>query len=221
MENEQGSAADASGWRARQVYVMAAICLMVGTALGYFFRGSGATPASHNTAMAAPVPSQPASANTHAQPQPMPTLEQMKKMADAKAGPLLEKLKADPNNVTVLNQVGTVYESTHQFKEAQQYFEKALKIEPRNVPIRTEMASCMYYNGDVDGALSQLDQSLKYSPKDINSLYNLGMIKWKGKNDPAGALAAWKKLLKENPAFEKRSAVEHSLALLKQQASIK
>jgi cytochrome c-type biogenesis protein CcmH/NrfG len=61
------------------------------------------------------------------------------------------------------------------------------------------MASCLFYNGDVDGAISQLQQSLHYDPKDANSLFSLGMIKWQGKRDSKGAMAAWQQLLKSNP----------------------
>jgi len=34
----------------------------------------------------------------------------------------------------------------------------------------------------VDGAISQL-QSVHFDPKDANSLFNLGMMKWRGKQD--------------------------------------
>ncbi len=131
----------------------------------------------------------------------MPSLEQMKQMADAKAAPLLEKLKADPNNTDLLVKVGDLYQSTHQFKEAAVYYEKASQIDPKNVPVRTQLASCLYYQGDVDGAISQLQQALHYDPKDANSLFNLGIMKLQGKKDTKGALAAWQLLLKLESAI--------------------
>jgi cytochrome c-type biogenesis protein CcmH/NrfG len=138
----------------------------------------------------------------------------MKQMADKKAAPLLEKLKGDPNNSDLLIQVGNIYKSTHQFKDAAGYYDKALQVDPKNVAIRTEMASCLYYNGDVDGAISQLQQSLHYDPKDANSLFNLGMIKWRGKQDDKGALAAWQQLLKSNPQLsaDRKAAVQKLIA---------
>ena len=160
----------AAAWRASQVYTMAIICLAVGLAIGYLFRGSQSQ---------SPAPSQSAAANSGqaAGMHQMPSLEQMKHMADTKAQPLLEKLKADPNNSDVLFQLGNIYRSTHQFKEAIEYYQKASNSDPKNIAIRTELASCMYYNGDVEGAITELQQSLKQNPKDINSLFNLGMIK--------------------------------------------
>ncbi len=223
MENQAGPANATPRWRTSQVYIMAAACLVVGIAVGYLFRGSASPDLPRNATVAAAPAATPGATGNQAMPSqhPTPTLEQMKKMADVKAKPLMDQLTKDPQNPKLLNQVGIVYEATHQFKEAEQYFQRALKVDPRNVAIRTEMASCMYYDGDIDGALSQLEQSLQYSPNDINSLYNLGMIRWQGKNDAAGALSAWEKLLKENPKFEKRAAVETSVARLKQETAAK
>jgi cytochrome c-type biogenesis protein CcmH/NrfG len=197
-------------WQAKQVYAMAVISLVVGLAIGYLFRGSQSP--------AAPPP-QPAANAQSAAPagamgRHMPSLEEMKQMADKKAAPLLEKLKTDPNNSGLLIQVGKIYSSTHQFKEAASYYGKALQVDPKNVAIRTEMASCLYYNGDVDEAISQLQQSLHYDPKDANSLFNLGMIKWQGKQDSKGALAAWQQLLKANPQLsaERKASVQKLMA---------
>jgi cytochrome c-type biogenesis protein CcmH/NrfG len=138
----------------------------------------------------------------------------MKQMADKKAEPLLEKLKSDPNNSDLLIQAGNIYLSTHQFKEAGGYFDRVLQIDPKNVAIRTEMASCLYYSGDVDGAISQLQRSLHYNPKDANSLFNLGMMKWQGKQDSKGAVAAWQELLKSNPELspERKATVQKLMA---------
>jgi len=169
----------------------------------------------------APVAAQPASmpAGPSTGSHPMPTMEQMKQMADKMAAPLLEKLKANPNDTNLLIQVGNIYEKTHQFKPAAEYYEKALKVDPKNVEIRNEMASCLYYSGDVDGALSQLQQSLKADPKNVNALFNLGMVLWKGKNDTDGAVAAWQQLLKSNPGLDRKPVVEKMIAEAKTQRS--
>ena len=206
-----------SFWQAKQVYAMAVICLVVGLAIGYLFRGSQSPapppqPAANaQAAQATPTNAQPAAGAMGGH---MPSLEEMKQMADKKAAPLLEKLKGDPNNSDLLIQVGNIYKSTHQFKEAASYYDKALQIDPKNVAIRTEMASCLYYNGDVDGAISQLQQSLRVDPKDANSLFNLGMIRWQGKQDSKGAVAAWQQLLKSNPQLsaERKATVQKLMA---------
>jgi cytochrome c-type biogenesis protein CcmH/NrfG len=155
-----------SVWQAKQVYAMAAVCLLLGLAIGYLFRDSQSP--------APPVPlaggNQPA-ATAGPMGGQIPTLEDMKQMADKKAAPLLEKLKSDPNNSDLLIQIGNIYKATHQFKDAAGYYDKVVHLDPKNVAIRTELASCLYYGGDVDGAISQLQQSLRYDPVDANSLF--------------------------------------------------
>jgi cytochrome c-type biogenesis protein CcmH/NrfG len=202
-----------SSWQAMQVYALAVICLVVGLAIGYLFRGSQSPAPPAQPSASAPANAQP-SAPAGAMGGHMPSLEQMKQMADKKAAPLLEKLKSDPKNSDLLSQVGNIYKSTHQFKEALGYYNKAVEVDPKNVAIRTELASCLYYNGDVDGAISQLQQALRYDPKDANSLFNLGMIKWQGKQDSKGAVAAWQQLLKSNPQLsaERKATVQKLMA---------
>jgi cytochrome c-type biogenesis protein CcmH/NrfG len=211
------------GWQAKQVYVLAAICLILGVTLGYLVRGSAApqvppTPAATAMPIAAPDKASPAG-ETH----PRLSLEQMKHMADKQAEPLLAKLQKNPNDAALLIQVGNIYRSTHQFKEATDYYGKSLQVDPTNVRIRTEMASCLYYTGEVDKALQQLQLALQTDPKDPNSLFNLGLIKWREKKDPGGALSAWQQLLKSNPKLDpgKKSQVQKLMAEVKQQNAIK
>ena len=205
---------------------MAAICLVLGLALGYLFRGS------QTQATTVPAPVVTAAASTPAAPpeppaatsggaHPMPTLDEMKQMADKKAEPLLAKLKTDPNNAGLLIQVAKIYEATHQFQQAASYFQKASQANPKDDDVRIQLASCLFYIGDNDGAIAQLQKVLEDRPKDVNSLFNLGFIQWKGKNDAAGAVTIWQKLLKAHPELEpaKKEQVQRLIAQASQPKS--
>ena len=194
-------------WRPTVVYGMASACLLLGLAIGYLLRGSE----SHSAI--ASSPSHAAAPDPHAsRSMQMPSMEQMKAMADRKVEPLLAQLKSDPKNKDLLLRVAYFYKSAHQFKDAAAYFDRALKVDAKNVSVRTEMASCLYYDGNVDGALEILQESLMQNPADANSLFNLGVIRWKGKKDASGAIAAWKQLLKTNPNLDKKPIVERMIA---------
>ena len=215
MDESKEVRGSSPAWKPLQTYTLATICLVIGLAIGYLVRGSAAPStvvAPQETAQAA-QPGQPARAPQQA----MPSLDQMKQMADKQAAPLLEKLKANPKDADVLNQLGTLYRATHQFKTAIDYYQKSLDINPRNVGARTDLASCLYYLGDVDGALAQLDKSLSYDPKHMGTLMNIGIIRWKGKNDVDGAVAAWQKALKLNPDPQNKQLIEHMIAEARQQ----
>ena len=69
----------------------------------------------------------------------------------------------------------------------------------------------------MDEALKQLQLVLKTDPKNSNALFNMGMMKWKGKDDAAGAIAAWEELLRSNPDLDRKSTVEQMIAEAKSQ----
>lgn len=200
-----------TGWKPLHVYIMATLSLLVGVAVGYLVRGS----APSADAPSVKVGLTAASASNAPQ---MPSLDDMKRVADQQVEPLLAQLKTDPNNPDLLNHIGNIYRMTHQFQTAASYYEKSLALNPKNVGPRTDLASCLYYQGDVDGAIAQLEKSLTYDPNHAGTLFNLGMIRWQGKKDAAGATAAWEMLLKQHPEYKNRQMVENLIAEAKQHA---
>jgi len=232
MQNEPAMASTPSPSSLRvRIYIKACLSLVVGLAAGYLFRGTQLAPASAarsaNVGQAsiqtsalpgrdipATGPTKPIAGSPHAAMNGgrMPSLEQMKQMADTQAAPLLEKLKTDPSNSALLGQLGTIYHTTHQFKRAADYYNKAVQADPKNVALRTKLASSLYRSGDSDGAIKQLNQALRYDPNDANCLFDLGLIKLDGKQDGKGAMAAWQRLLKSNPQLsEDRKATVQKL----------
>jgi len=207
-------------WQPRPLLAMCAVCLATGFLAGYLLRGSASAPVQAPSA-AAGMPSAEAMASagqTLPTPKDMPSLDDLQRMADKKAEPLLVKLKSDSKNPQLWNQVGLIYKSAHQFKQSEGYFEKSLQYDPKILGVRADYASCMYYTGDVDGALAQLNQSLTYDPKHAGTLMNLGIIKWRGKNDANGAIAAWEQLLQYHPDFPQKDLVQQMLTQAKQSA---
>jgi TPR repeat/Tetratricopeptide repeat len=150
----------------------------------------------------------------------MPSMAEMKQMADKQAAPLLAKLKSNPNDTSLLVQVAAVYHTTYQFKEAAAYYSKAAQLDPKNVATRTKLASSLYRAGDADGAIAQLNQALTYDPKDANALFDLGIIRVQAKHDAKGAMVAWQQLLRANPQLspDRKEAVQKLIAAV--QASL-
>jgi cytochrome c-type biogenesis protein CcmH/NrfG len=227
MENEPNPEPVSKKLFSTPILVMCIVCLGMGFLAGYLLRGAAPTALQARASalnVAAPSPQamgEPAATPSPEQQAPhnMPTLEDLKRMADKKAAPLLEKLKSDQKNPQLENQVGLIYENAHQFKDAAGHFEKSLRYDPKNIGVRADYASCLFYTGDVDGALAQLNQSLTYDPKHAGTLMNIGIIKWRGKKDVDGAVAAWEKVLQYHPDFPQKALVEHMIAEAKQSKS--
>jgi cytochrome c-type biogenesis protein CcmH/NrfG len=222
-----------------RVYALAVICLVAGLPIGYLLRGSQSPVSVVRQAASAVVESAPAGAMRGGdtpsrderkqvagqQPVPavnaappshlamgggrMPSPEELKRMADMQAAPLVEKLKSDPSNTALLIQAGAIYHAALQFREAAAYYGRAVRVDPANAAFRIKLASSLFRGGDVDGAIAQLNRALVDDPKNANALFDLGMIRLRGKKDGKGALADWQRLLKSNPQLspDRKAAV--------------
>ncbi len=50
----------------------------------------------------------------------------------------------------------------------------------------------------------------------VYTLFNMGVVKWQGKGDPKGAVAAWEQLLKTNPDYPEKARVLELIERAKQ-----
>jgi tetratricopeptide (TPR) repeat protein len=204
-------------WTSVQAYTLAVICMLVGIAAGWFIRGSQSPVA---TAAETAGASAPAAGGANAGTQ-TPTPAQMQQMADTQAGPLLEKLNADPANAGLLESIGNIYYDAQQFPTAIDYYQRALKVEPANTGVRTDMATAYWYTGNADAAIAEFQKSLSYEPNKANTLFNLGIVEWQGKMDIDKALGAWQKLLDTNPNYEGKDKVLQLMAQAKKHSGVK
>ncbi len=208
-EEKQAGKDESVRWSPLQVYTMALLCLVLGFAVGYLIRGSATTGRPVPADSSAAAPAQMPGAGTMSGAQPTP--EQMKKMGDTKAAPLLEQLKKNPNDAETLKKVAQIYLATHQFELAATYFEKAAAVKP-SAELLTALGNTYYYAGATDKAIDALNRALKLDPKYADALFNLGMMKWEEKGDAKGAIECWQRLLKTNPNHPRRAEVEQVIA---------
>ena len=205
-------------WSGAQAAALVVVCLLAGTAGGSLLRRSSTKPTTPQV-KAAPAPAavagQPVPANFGWQ-SAAPSPEQLKQAADSQAAPILEKLKADPNNAGLLASVGNLYYDAKQYPTAIEYYERSLKVLPADTSVRTDLGTAYWYTGNADTAIAQFNKSLTYDPTKADTLFNLGIVKWQGKKDSPGAIAAWQKLLDTNPAYPNRDGVMQLIAQAQQ-----
>ena len=89
-------------------------------------------------------------------------------------------------------------------------------MQPANTSVRTDLGTTYWYTGHADAAIAQFNKSLTYDPNKPDTLFNLGIVKWQGKKDGPGAVAAWNKLLETNPAYPNKDAVLQLMAQAQQ-----
>lgn len=186
---------------------------MLGLCGGWLIRRSVAAPVPNSALGSASNagPSEPSSADFSSVPA-VPAPEDLKKAADTQAAPLLDQLNDDPTNAALLAQVGNLYYDAKQYPIAIDYYERCLKSQPNDTSVRTDLGTAYWYKGDADTAIAQFNQALSIEPTKADTLFNLGIVKWQGKKDAQGAIAAWQKLLDTNPDYPNRDNVLQLIA---------
>jgi cytochrome c-type biogenesis protein CcmH/NrfG len=120
----------------------------------------------------------------------------------------------DPANVQSRVQLGNMYFDAERYQDAIEWYEAALKLSPNDVNVSTDLGVCFYYTNQPDRAVRQLEESLRIDPRHAKSLLNLGIVKAFGKQDLAGAAAAWEQVIKIDPNSQEAQAAQRSLANL-------
>jgi tetratricopeptide (TPR) repeat protein len=230
QKTARAKASSNANWTGTQAYSMAVICLVIGIAAGWFLKSSqapGSEPVSTSDANAG-------SASNLANPATFgktpPSAAEFKRIADSQVQPMVDQLRMTPNDPNLLAQIGNSYfdsgescrqtnqECPDEFRSAIDYYERALKIQPSNSNVRTDMGIA-WWEGlhDSDKAIQAFNTALSFEPSKPQTLQSLGIVKWKGKNDPKAAIAAWQKLLHDNPNYEKKDQIQQLIVEAQQQ----
>ena len=157
-----------------------------------------------------PVPAQAPAAQTAAAAPPAakPAID------EAQASALRNIAEKDPANVQSRVQLGNMYFDAERYQEAIRWYDEAFKLNDRDVNVSTDLGVCYYYTEQPDRAIRQLEESLRIDPKHTKSLLNLGIVKAFGKQDLAGASAAWEEVVRLDPASAEAQAAQRALANL-------
>ena len=202
-------------WSAQQAVTLAFFALLLGVCGGWLIRRSVAASVPQTvevvsapdagTSVGQSVPSQPAPVSWG--PTPVaPSAQELKLAADNQAAPLLAELKSKPAKL------GNLYYDAEQYPTAIEYYERSLKAQPSDPSVRTDLGTAYWYRGDPDTALAEFNKALAIAPTKPDTLFNLGIVKWQGKKDAQGAIAAWQKLLDTNSNYTNREKVQQLMA---------
>jgi len=99
--------------------------------------------------------------------------------------------EADANMYATL---GGIYQRLGQCPKAMDLYQKALTIDPKNVPVLAGYAQCQAAQGNVDGAIVSLEQVVAFNPGAVDEFRQLGELYTK-KNRDADAISMYKKYL--------------------------
>jgi len=174
--------------------------VLVGWIIGSQAGGRGPEP---TASAAAAAPSQ-SSAASSGQQQPMP-------LDESRASAMKSTAQQNPSDAVTRVQLGDMYFDAGRFPEAAQWYEAALKIQPKDPNVSTDLGIAYYYMNQSDKALAQFDTSLAIDPKHAKTLLNIGIVRAFGKGDLKGAADAFQKVVTLAPTSEEARAAKQAL----------
>ncbi len=113
-------------------------------------------------------------------------------------------------------ELGNVYFDAERYTEAVEWYEQALRLEPGDANVSTDLGVAYYYTDRPDKAIEQFEQSLRIDPKHTKTMLNMGIVKAFGKQDLAGAAAAWQQVIATAPDSPEAQAAKKALDGLQQ-----
>jgi cytochrome c-type biogenesis protein CcmH/NrfG len=112
---------------------------------------------------------------------------------------LEDRLKADPKDFATLRQLGDLRYDERNYTEAATIYARALEVHPDDIDVRSDRAGTLVQAGRMDDAIKELQLVLAKNPTHPQALFIMGVALLKGKDDRAGAVASWQKLVDSHP----------------------
>jgi tetratricopeptide (TPR) repeat protein len=191
--------------------VYAAAGTLFGVIVGWILGAQQATMRAPTApaAVAADAQSQPAS------PAPGGQSEQPRQLDAAAVQQFMKQAAANPVNPAPKIALGNLYFDAERYPEAAQWYEDALRGDPKDADVSTDLGVSYYYMNQPDKALAQFDKSLQIDPKHIKTLLNVGIVRAFGKQDLTGAAAAWEQVVAISPASPEGQQARRALDAMK------
>ena len=135
---------------------------------------------------------------------------------DARLKTLVASAGSEPSNPAPRVQLGNLYFDAERYTDAVQWYEDALRLQPKDANVSTDLGVAYYYTNQPDKAIEQFEQSLKIDPAHTKTMLNMGIVKAFGKQDLAGASAAWQQVIATAPNSPEAQAARKALEGLQQ-----
>jgi tetratricopeptide (TPR) repeat protein len=117
----------------------------------------------------------------------------------ARVDDLTRRAEGAPRDAAVRAELGNLYFDAERYADAIRWYQASLEIDARNANVSTDLGVAYYYANQADRALAQFDQSLAIDPGHAKTLLNIGVVRAFGKQDLAGATAAWQQVIARTP----------------------
>lgn len=114
---------------------------------------------------------------------------------------LQDQAAQNPRDPEAPLRLANVLYDHQRYSDAVEWYQKALKLDPKNVNARTDLGTCFFNLGQPKQALAEYRESLRSDPRHEPTLFNLIVVNLEGTHDLAAARDAWQQLHRLNPNY--------------------
>ena len=143
-------------------------------------------------------------------PLKMPSLEELQRIEQLKA-----HLEHSPEEVESRIQLGHALFDAGNYNQAIEQYQVALEKQPLNADVRTDMGIAFRRTGRPEQAVHAFRHAIQDDPQHVNAHYNLGVILTSELDDPAGAVAAWERVLELAPNSPRQAELRKAVQQLR------
>ncbi len=122
-----------------------------------------------------------------------------------------KRIEEKPADVQALVGLADANFMIQRFEVAQDYYERALKVDPKQINVYLSLSNCYLFLQKPDQAIQQLDDLLEISKDYPEALFNKGLILLKSKQDTTGAKQIWTQLVNVHPEHHLAQQVKSEL----------
>jgi len=123
-------------------------------------------------------------------------------------------LQENPWNVQAHLIVGEYFLDAENTSEAMKHYQNAAQYEPDSVRVLNHLGSTYHKMGEAERAIEKLNAALVADPKDLESLYHLGLIYGYDKGNKEKAAEYFQQILSSDPEEPLAAAVKEELVKL-------
>jgi len=126
---------------------------------------------------------------------------------------LKNEVEENPSDTTKLLEYADLLSAAHKQKDAIEYYQKILSINPNRIDVLFSLSFIYYTLGDLNKSEEETKRILAIEPENTDAKYNLGAIA-ATKGDKEKARDIWKKLAEKYPKDEIGIKAKNSLERL-------
>jgi tetratricopeptide (TPR) repeat protein len=98
--------------------------------------------------------------------------------------------------------LANLFYDNQRYQDAADWYEKALKLGPKDVNARTDLGTVYFNLGRPQDALAEYRKSLEIDPGHEPTIFNMIIVNLEGTHNLAAARTAWEKLHGMNPNYK-------------------